>query len=459
MDGALAKILLADDSTHAQRMGKKILTAEGHEVSTVSNGQAAIHALEQSLPELVIADIFMPGKNGYEVCHYIKSDEKLKRIPVLLIIGAMEPYDPEEGRRAGADGLITKPLESSSLVNTVKDLLAAAKRFAPARATPKETAPGEVGFEEAPAVEATPQWEEMPEELITPLEADKLEISHEIGQQPIGMLSDFMGMPETAAPPEVAMEPGEAPGMQAPMGMPVEAPLEASSAAAEPPEPEITEPASLLPDPGTLPQLDIAENTVWTAQPAEMTSDEAKLFEQPSANWGDLEQLVEQSAAEQPAPAPLPWQMPSPAPSPVPSAVPIQMAAEPPSAPDRDPALEASESDDAPVQPDSLLEVAEHTEAEAGTDSAIEHYESLDAVVEAQGPVTYKGEPERPIIAPEILPGAGEESPGTPWSGPVEELEAEPSERNLPAVEQLVRQAIEDLMPEIIDRVKQSLKS
>ena len=59
----MAKILLADDSTHAQRMGKKILTAEGHEVSTVSNGQAAIHALEQSLPELVIADIFMPGKN------------------------------------------------------------------------------------------------------------------------------------------------------------------------------------------------------------------------------------------------------------------------------------------------------------------------------------------------------------------------------------------------------------
>jgi len=79
--------------------------------------------------------------------------------------------------------------------------------------------------------------------------------------------------------------------------------------------------------------------------------------------------------------------------------------------------------------------------------------------VEAQGRVTYKGEPDRPIIAPEILPDAGEESAGTPWSGPVEELEAEPSERNLPAVEQLVRQAIEDLMPEIIDRVKQSLKS
>ena len=61
MDSALAKILIADDSTHAQRMGAKILTAEGHQVSTVSNGQAAIQSLEQAAPELVIADVFMPG--------------------------------------------------------------------------------------------------------------------------------------------------------------------------------------------------------------------------------------------------------------------------------------------------------------------------------------------------------------------------------------------------------------
>ena len=119
MDFALAKILLADDSTHARRMGAKILTAEGFEVTTVSNGQAAIQALEQSVPDLVVADIFMPGRNGYEVCKFIKTDPKFHHVPVLLIIGQMEPYDPEEGRKAGADGLITKPLESSNLVATV----------------------------------------------------------------------------------------------------------------------------------------------------------------------------------------------------------------------------------------------------------------------------------------------------------------------------------------------------
>ncbi|MBI4465219.1 MAG: response regulator, partial [Acidobacteria bacterium] len=64
----MAKILLADDSGHAQRMGAKILAEEGHEVVTVSNGQAAIKAIQEEPLDLVVADIFMPGKSGYEVC-------------------------------------------------------------------------------------------------------------------------------------------------------------------------------------------------------------------------------------------------------------------------------------------------------------------------------------------------------------------------------------------------------
>ena len=80
----MAKILLADDSTHAQRMGAKILTAEGHQVSTVSNGQAAIQALEKSVPDLVVADIFMPGRNGYEVCHFVKTDARW----LLMVLSA-----------------------------------------------------------------------------------------------------------------------------------------------------------------------------------------------------------------------------------------------------------------------------------------------------------------------------------------------------------------------------------
>jgi hypothetical protein len=83
-------------------------------------------------------------------------------------------------------------------------------------------------------------------------------------------------------------------------------------------------------------------------------------------------------------------------------------------------------------------------------DPLIEHYESLDEVVEAQGPVQLAPEP-----AP---PDSSSEEPAAEFSGPVEELEASPEERNLPPVEQLVRQAVDDLMPEIIDRVKRSMK-
>ena len=95
-------ILLADDSRHAQRMGEKILAAEGHEVATASNGKAAIKMLQEFVPDLVVADVFMPGKTGYEVCEFLKSNPALSHIPVLLIVGAMEPFDPAEGRRVRA---------------------------------------------------------------------------------------------------------------------------------------------------------------------------------------------------------------------------------------------------------------------------------------------------------------------------------------------------------------------
>ena len=111
----MAKILLADHSAIAQRMGKEILSAKGFEVSTVSNGQAAAKILKQFAPDLVLADVFMPGRNGYELCQLVKSDPDLQHVPVVLLIGKMEPYDEIEGRKVRADAVITKPLESSSL--------------------------------------------------------------------------------------------------------------------------------------------------------------------------------------------------------------------------------------------------------------------------------------------------------------------------------------------------------
>lgn len=158
------RILLADDSNVAQRMGKEILTAEGFDVSTVSNGQAALKKLHDFNPDLILADIFMPGTGGYELCAFVKADPQLSHVPVVLLVGAMEPYDPDEGRKAKADAVITKPLQSSSLLSTVKKLLQTWKPVTPVAqaktAAAKPSAPPTLPTEEARAPAAPPPVEE-----------------------------------------------------------------------------------------------------------------------------------------------------------------------------------------------------------------------------------------------------------------------------------------------------------
>jgi CheY-like chemotaxis protein len=78
----------------------------------VNNGREAIERLEDFAPDVVLADIFMPQMNGYEVCEYIKQNQKLKQIPVILLVGSFEPFDEAEARRVGADDTLTKPFQS-----------------------------------------------------------------------------------------------------------------------------------------------------------------------------------------------------------------------------------------------------------------------------------------------------------------------------------------------------------
>jgi CheY-like chemotaxis protein len=113
------RILLADDSMTAQNMGKKILSDAGYEVVAVSNGAAAVKKIAEINPHLCILDIYMPGYTGLEVCEKIKTSSATTRIPVLLTVGKMEPYKPEEGARVRADGVIVKPFEASELLRAV----------------------------------------------------------------------------------------------------------------------------------------------------------------------------------------------------------------------------------------------------------------------------------------------------------------------------------------------------
>jgi len=116
------KILLADDSLTAQNMAKKILTEAGYEVIAVSNGAQAMKKIASDQPDLVVLDVYMPGYTGLELCQRMRDGRETARIPVMLSVGKMEAFKPEEVTRVRADGLIIKPFEATELVTMVKKL-------------------------------------------------------------------------------------------------------------------------------------------------------------------------------------------------------------------------------------------------------------------------------------------------------------------------------------------------
>ena len=116
------KILLADDSVTAQNMGRKILADAGYEVITVNNGSAALKKIAEQKPDLIVLDVYMPGYSGLEVCQRLKESPETARVPVLLTVGKLEPFKPEEAKRARADGFIVKPFEASELLSALSKL-------------------------------------------------------------------------------------------------------------------------------------------------------------------------------------------------------------------------------------------------------------------------------------------------------------------------------------------------
>src|SRR5437588_4886090 len=118
------KLLLADDSLAVQRVIDLTFTDEGMQVTTVSDGRLALEQLEQIAPDVVLADVFMPGVGGYELCEFIKQSERFRKVPVMLLVGSFEPFDEAEARRAGADDVVTKPFQSiRELISRVGSLL------------------------------------------------------------------------------------------------------------------------------------------------------------------------------------------------------------------------------------------------------------------------------------------------------------------------------------------------
>jgi CheY-like chemotaxis protein len=132
-------VLLADDSVTIQKVVSISFANEDIELHSVDNGDDAVTRARELRPDLILADVVMPRRSGYDVCEAIKSDPALRHVPVVLLTGTFEVFDEERARRVGADDHITKPFEAQVLVDRVNALLARAAA-APAAAPPGRAA-------------------------------------------------------------------------------------------------------------------------------------------------------------------------------------------------------------------------------------------------------------------------------------------------------------------------------
>jgi len=128
-----AKLLVADDSTTIQKVFERTFPTEEFTLSFANNGEEALAKMKAERPQLIIADINMPLKNGFELCEIIKNDPTLKDIPVLLLIGILDDFDEDESRRVGADGFIVKPFEVNTAIGKVRDALTKRENIFPTK--------------------------------------------------------------------------------------------------------------------------------------------------------------------------------------------------------------------------------------------------------------------------------------------------------------------------------------
>src|SRR5262245_7772523 len=118
------KLLLADDSVTVQKVIDLTFSDEGMQVITVGDGEQAKQKLDEFSPDILLADVLMPGLDGYRLCEFVKRSERFSQIPVMLLVGSFEPFDEAEARRVGADDFVTKPFQSiRQLVSRVGSLL------------------------------------------------------------------------------------------------------------------------------------------------------------------------------------------------------------------------------------------------------------------------------------------------------------------------------------------------
>jgi len=259
-------ILIADDSPTVQKKASGILTGEGMEVVTVSNGVAAIKKLSTVKPMVILADVSMPGKDGYEVCEFVKGSVEFPNVPVVLVFSDDDIYDEQKGARARADGRIRKPFDPSELINTVTRFLAISEAaHTPVGATMIYKIPPRV----KPAPPPPPVVEPMDEEPDYGMKKAEPDLSafeggvafgetplEELGAPHAEVAPSFESSVPLETPPafESAMEPPPEPSPAFESASPFEAPPIAAAEFPPPPPDEPTMAPETAPSFGSVPE-------------------------------------------------------------------------------------------------------------------------------------------------------------------------------------------------------------
>ena len=117
------KVLIVDDEPNIVLSVEFLMKREGHEVVTAADGQAAMDILAEERPDLMILDVMMPRKNGFEVCAEVRADPQMAQMPILMLTAKGREAEMKKGLSLGADAYITKPFSTHELVARVNELL------------------------------------------------------------------------------------------------------------------------------------------------------------------------------------------------------------------------------------------------------------------------------------------------------------------------------------------------
>jgi CheY-like chemotaxis protein len=119
----MRRILLADDSQQALRLGERLLAGQEIEVVSVTDGATALRRLSDVDPDLLITDVYLPVKNGFELARFIKAQPEWKHVHVVFAAGVADEFDEQDAKNAGAEAILRKPFEASALMSVVQPLL------------------------------------------------------------------------------------------------------------------------------------------------------------------------------------------------------------------------------------------------------------------------------------------------------------------------------------------------